>query len=97
MTRIGGERRKNRSLFRKGSKAKGKVSHRHYLAEFEVGDKVNLVIEPAVRTGLYLPRFTGKTGTITKRLGTCYEVAIKDFNKAKTLIVHPIHMRKQKI
>ncbi|MGV8169123.1 MAG: 50S ribosomal protein L21e [Candidatus Nanoarchaeia archaeon] len=94
MARIGGLRRKKVSRYTKSTKQKGKISLRRYLSEFKEGDRVSLTIEPAVHEGTYCPRFAGKSGTIMSRKGTCYEVKIKDFNKEKILIVHPVHMRK---
>jgi large subunit ribosomal protein L21e len=94
MARVGGLRRKKVSIFTKGTKTKGKISLRRYLSEFRVGDRVSLTIEPAVHEGTYCPRFVGKSGTILAKKGTCYEVKIMDFSKSKTLIVHPVHMRK---
>ncbi|MCF7867039.1 50S ribosomal protein L21e [Candidatus Woesearchaeota archaeon] len=94
MKRIGGERRKKRALFSKTPKTKGKVSIRKYLAEFQTGDKVALTVEPAIQTGMYHPRFAGKTGTIKSKKGECYEVSIIDITKAKTLLVHPVHLKR---
>ena len=94
MARIGGLRRKKVSVFTKDTKTKGKVSLRRYLSQFNIGDRVSLTIEPAVHNGTYCPRFVGKSGTIVAKRGTCYEVKIADFAKSKTLIVHPVHMRK---
>lgn len=94
MARMGGVRRKKATLLTKNSRSKGKISLRAYLTEFNEGDKVALSYEPAVFTGTYCPRFAGKSGIIMAKTGSCYEVKIKDFNKEKTLIVHPVHMRK---
>lgn len=94
MARKGGSRRGKSFLFTKSSKTKGKVSLKNYLAKFNDGDKVALTYEPAVFKGTYCPRFAGKSGIITAKKGTCYEVKIKDFTKEKKLIVHPVHIRK---
>jgi ribosomal protein L21E len=94
MARIGGLRRKKVSRFTKSRKERGKVSLRRYLAEFSEGDRVSLMIEPAVHEGIYCPRFAGKSGIVVSKKGTCYEVKINDFKKEKILIVHPVHMRK---
>ena len=94
MARIGGVRRKKSALLSKSSRKKGKVSLRNYLAEFKEGDKVALGYEPAVFKGTYCPRFVGKAGVVTAKLGSCYEVKIKDFKKEKKLIVHPVHLKK---
>ncbi|MFP4567794.1 MAG: 50S ribosomal protein L21e [Candidatus Woesearchaeota archaeon] len=94
MVRKGGVRRGKSTLLTKKHRQKGKVSLRDYLAKFEEGDKVALRYEPAVFKGTYCPRFVGKSGVIKSKKGSCYEVLIKDFNKEKKLIVHPVHMKK---
>jgi large subunit ribosomal protein L21e len=76
----------------KNARDKGKIRLSAYFASYNEGDKVALIAEPAVQNGNYNPRFHGKVGTIVSRQGECYYVAIKDGNKAKTLIVHPIHL-----
>lgn len=92
--RIGRFRRKTRSKLKKSYKDKGKISISNYLQTFNLNEKVLLKAEPAVQKGMYFPRFHGKIGTIKGKQGNCYEVEIKDFKKTKTLIVHPIHLRK---
>jgi len=94
MKRIGGIRRKKIGLFTKRANQKGKISIRNYLAEFDNGAKVALVLEPVVQAGIYHPRFAGKTGTIISRKGSCYEVRIMDMNKEKHLIIHPVHLKR---
>jgi large subunit ribosomal protein L21e len=94
-TRIGTKNRKTRQKFKKALREKGKVPLSRYFQTFTKDDKVNLKINSTIQKGQFFRRFHGMTGTITGVLkGTCYEVAIKDRKKAKTLYVHPIHMRK---
>jgi large subunit ribosomal protein L21e len=93
-TRIGGARRKTRQKYSKNYKLRGKISQRRFLQVLTVGDKVSLLTEPAVQTGMYHRRFHGKVGAVTKRLGQCYEVTIRDHDKTKKLIVHPVHLKK---
>lgn len=92
--RVGGFRRNTRSKMRKNVRAKGKISLKKFLQSFEVGDKVLLGAEPAYQKGMYFPRFYGKVGLVSKKVGTCYEVKIKDFTKEKILVVHPVHLAK---
>lgn len=61
---------------------------------FKVGDRALLSAEPAVQASLYHRRFHGRSGTVTGKRGDCYEVAVKDGNKDKMVIVHPVHLRK---
>jgi len=94
MARKGGTRRKRSSLMTKSVRRKGKISFRNYLAELNNGDKVALFVEPAVQKGMFHPKFSGKVGTVLSKKGSCYEVKINDFAKEKTLIVHPVHLKK---
>lgn len=92
--RTGGNRRKTRSKFKKGVREKGKISLTRYFQLFKVNEKVILKAEPAIQKGMYFRRFHGKTGIIKSRRGKCYEVMIKDGKKEKTLIIHPVHLKK---
>lgn len=93
MARIGGSRRKKSGIFTKTHKQKGKISHREFLKQLNVGDKVALKLEPAVQSATYLPRFHGKIGTVIGKEGTCYQVEIRDGNKQKLIVTHPIHLK----
>jgi len=95
MKKTGGLRRKTRSLFKKHRKDKGKLSLRNYLQTFEKGSRVKLSVEPAVQKGMYHPRFYGKTGIVKAKKGKCYEILITDGGKQKTLIVHPVHLKRE--
>jgi len=92
--RIGGLRRKTRYKLSKRTKDKGKLSLTKYFQTFKEGDKVILKAEPLVQKGMYHPNYYGKVGTVKKKQGKCYEVAIKDRSKQKVLIVHPAHLKK---
>ncbi len=94
MQRTGGYRRKTRSKLRKNVRAKGKVAIRNFFQSFNEGDRVNLVAEPGVQRGIYHPRFHGRTGVVTSKQGNSYYVKIKDGNKEKSIIVHPVHLKK---
>lgn len=92
--RIGGLRRRTRYKFRKEKRARGKISTTRYLQSFNVGDRIYLNVEPSVQKGMYHPRFMGRSGIIKGKRGKCYEVSISDLGKEKTLIIHPVHLRK---
>lgn len=96
MQRVGGFRRKTRQKLRKNVRAKGKISIKDYIKKLEAGDTVQLNAEPAVQKGMYFPRFHGKTGKVIKKQGTNYYVEIKDGNKKKQILVHPVHLKKWK-
>jgi large subunit ribosomal protein L21e len=92
--RIGGFRRKTRYKLKKEIRQKGKLSLQKYFQTFKVGESVYLVAEPAIQKGMYHPRFFGKAGTILGLRGACYQVAIKDGGKDKTVLVHPVHLKR---
>ncbi len=96
VTRIGGGRRKTRYIFRKEPRNKGKFSFTAYFQKFKEGDRVSLNAEPSIHKGMYHRRFHARSGTIAGKQGECYIVKINDYGKEKNLIVHPIHLRKQK-
>lgn len=92
--RMGGFRRRTRSRFTKEGRQKGKVSHRDFLQKFNEGDRVKLIAEPAYQKGMYFPRYHGKVGLVKGAKGECYNVEIDDHGKAKVLIVHPVHLKR---
>jgi large subunit ribosomal protein L21e len=94
--RKGGSRRKSRGELTKSIRLKGKISIRSYLAKYSAGDKVILKLDPTVNEGTFHARFIGKAGTVEKKRGSCYEVKIRDLNKYKSIIVHPIHLKSAK-
>ncbi len=94
VTRQGGNRHGTRQKMRKVKGSHGKFSLRQYLQILKTGDKVALVAESSVHKGLYFRRFHGKIADVVRKQGFCYEVLLKDGNKAKKMIVHPIHLKK---
>jgi large subunit ribosomal protein L21e len=92
--RIGSSIRKSRSLFRKDYKRKGKRSTKEYFKELKEGDKVVLKTESSSPESRFHSRFYGKCGQVIGKRGRCYKVRFKDMKKEKTLIVHPIHLKK---
>ena len=92
--RMGGIRRKTRYKLKKEKRSRGKIGITRYFQSFIAGDKVYLSAEPSVQKGQYHFRFMGKTGIVQAKRGKCYEVLIKDFGKEKTLIVHPVHLKR---
>ncbi len=92
--RHGGDRRKSRKKLRKSPSSQGKLSITNFMQTFNTGDKVALRMEPAYQKGNYHLRFYGSTGIVKGKKGRCYEVAIKHMGEPKTVIVHPVHLRK---
>ncbi|MBW3022644.1 50S ribosomal protein L21e [Candidatus Woesearchaeota archaeon] len=93
VTRIGGSRKKSRQRMKKAPRTRGKISITRYFQELKKGDKVVLKAEPAYHKGLYDLKFHGKICTVEGKKGKCYEVSLKE-GKVKTLVVHPVHLKK---
>ena len=94
MQRVGGLRRKSRTKFKKKPRQRGKESIRNYLAQYETGDRVRLVINPSSQKGVFHPRFHNQVGEIVGVTGKCYKVLIKDRRKQKLIIAHPSHLKR---
>ena len=65
VVKIGGFRKKTRHKLKKTLRQKGKISLSKYFQEFSDGDVVCLQVEPAVKGGMYFPRFHGRKGIVS--------------------------------
>jgi large subunit ribosomal protein L21e len=92
--KLGSVRTRTRHKFQKSHREKGKISTSRFFNEFKIGDKVALDVEPAYHGGMFFRRYCGLIGEVSGTAGTCYEVRIKDQNKSKTLIIHPVHLKR---
>ncbi len=94
MNRKGGARRKTRQKMSKKPSEKGKISIRRLLGSFKEGDKVQLLADSGYKGGTFPLRFYGKKGIVKSKQGRAYHIIINDQNKYKSLIVHPVHLKK---
>jgi len=89
-----GFRRGTRELLRKNPRQKGMAPLGRYLQDFEVGDRVDIIIDPSEHKAMPHSRFHGKTGLIVAKRGRCYEVKVKQLNMVKTIFASVAHLRK---
>jgi len=89
-----GLRRKTRNILKKTPRLRGMTPITHEFRTFEVGEKVSVVIDPAVHYGMPHSRFQGKTGVVTGQQGRAFVVELHDGNKLKTVIARPEHLMK---
>jgi large subunit ribosomal protein L21e len=89
-----GPRRKSRSVLTKRVREKGKLGLSRLLAEYEVGDKVVINIDPAIHKGMPHKRFQGKVGTIVEKRGKAYVLDIPQRKTSKLVVAGPEHVRK---
>lgn len=80
---------------RKQLRTRGKIKLSHYFQELKQGDKVTVIRELTL-TPKFPKQIQGRTGTIESKRGHSYIVRIKDLNKEKQYIIHPVHLRKLK-
>lgn len=80
---------------KKPVRTRGKIPLSKYFQEFEKGDSVCVVKEPAVQFS-FPKRLQGRTGVVVGKKGKSYDVKIKEGNKGKEFIIAPIHLKKIK-
>jgi len=85
--------RHSRNIFRKKVRQKGMPTLGKYLVKYEVGNKVDLIIDPGVHKGQPHYKYHGKTGTIVEKRGRAYVVQLKVGKKDFYIISRPEHMR----
>lgn len=89
-----GLRRRTRKVLRKGVRERGLSPITREFQDFQVGDRVNIVLDPSVHHGMPHARFHGKTGVIKGSQGRSYKVELNDGKKTKTVVSRPEHLRK---
>ena len=80
---------------RKRQNQQGKIKLSRYFQDFKKGDRVAIIRELGVQP-TPLKKLQGRSGIVEVKRGHSYLVKINDFNKPKTHIVHPVHLRKLK-
>jgi large subunit ribosomal protein L21e len=78
---------------RKQLSTRGKIKLSRYFQEFKIGDSVTVIRELAVNPK-FPKQIQGRSGKIESKRGSAYIVKIKDLNKEKTYIIHPVHLKK---
>ncbi len=92
MRRSKGFRNNTRRLFYIGRSVRRTITKT--LQTFDIGDKVLIKHDSSVQKGMPHPRHYGKLGNIVEKRGRAYRVAVKDGNKAKSLIARSEHLQK---
>jgi len=71
---------------------KGKLKLSSYFKNIEDGARVAVVDERGVRMN-FPKRLRGMSGVVNKSRGKFKEVTIKDGNKPKLFVIHPVHLK----
>jgi len=89
-----GIRNRTRGIMSKPPRKRGMNSLARSFQKFEVGEKTNIVIDPAMHKGQPHKRFHGQTGEVAGRRGAAYIVSVREKGKMKTVIVRPEHLKR---
>lgn len=63
------------------------------LVDYEVGQRVDIVINPSFHKGMPHKRYHGKTGVVTGQRGRAILVDVKLGKAIKPLIIRPEHLK----
>ena len=80
---------------RKKIRTRGKIKLSEYFKKLKEGDTISVFREESLKAS-FPERLQGRTGVVKHKKGSCYIVGIKDQNKKKEFIIHPIHLKKMK-
>jgi large subunit ribosomal protein L21e len=78
---------------RKKVRQRGMTSLGKLLVDYEIGQRVDIVIDSGVHKGMPHRRYHGKTGIVAGKRGRGIVVDVKLGKATKTLIVRPDHLR----
>jgi large subunit ribosomal protein L21e len=78
---------------KKPVRKRGMPSLGRYLIPYEVGNKVDIIIDPSIQKGQPHYKFHGRTGTIVEKRGRAYIITFKIGHKDMFIIARPEHMR----
>ncbi len=88
-----GPRQGTRKKLSRKRRDKGLSPITRLFQNFQVGEKVNIVIDPSVHKGQPHHRFHGHTGEVIGNQGRALVIKVKDGNKGKKLLITSEHLR----
>lgn len=77
---------------RKPVRERGKIRFSEYFKKLNKGDRVAVKKEQSVENN-FPKRIQGRTGIVIGQRGSNYIINLKELNKEKTFIIHPIHLK----
>jgi len=88
-----GYRSRTRKLLRKKPRERGLFPLSRILYQYEIGERVTIIIDPSIHKGMPHKRYHGKVGVIVGKRGRAYIIETYLGEKRKILIVRPEHLR----
>ena len=92
-----GFRSQTRLLLRKRRRERGLRPLGYLLKEYNPGNKVQILIDPATHKGQPHRRYHGKIGVVLGKRGKAYIIKVMDGNKERKIITLPEHLREVKV
>ena len=92
MRRSHGTRQGTRSILRRSKIQQGRIDIARVMHQYEIGDRVAVVLDGSQQKGMPHRRFQGATGVIEAKQGRAWVVALHDKNMAKTVVARPEHL-----
>ena len=94
MRRSKGYRTKTRALLRRKPRDRGKVALGRLLEVYNPGDRVRIMINPAVQKGMPHRRYQGLIGEIMEKRGRAYVLQVGAVGGSlRTIIARPEHIK----
>ncbi len=96
MAKSHGIKHKTRDKLSKTVRARGISPVVRAIQDFQVGDKVHIILDPSIHKGMPNPKFHGRTGEVIGTRGRAFLLKVTDGNASKTIISLPEHLTAQK-
>ena len=93
MQRSKGQRQGTRFILSRNKRERSRINIARIMHDYQVGDRVAVVLDGGHQKGMPHRRFHGRSGKIAARQGRAWVVNLKDGNMAKTVVARPGHLR----
>ncbi len=88
-----GFRSNTRRLLKKKVRESGKVGLSRLLYNYDINEKVKVIIDPAIHKGMPHKRFHGLVGNVLGKKGRSYIIEVPIRGGVKSLIIRPEHLK----
>ena len=88
-----GPRQGTRKKLSRKRRDKGLSPITRIFQNFQVGERVNIIIDPSIHKGQPHHRFHGHTGEVIGKQGRAFIIKVSDGNKEKQLLITSEHLR----
>jgi len=93
LKRSKGYRNRNRTLLRRKPRDRGKIALGRLLINYQQGQRVRILINPAVQKGMPHRRYYGRVGTIAEKRGRAYVIEVNSGGRLpRQIIARPEHI-----